>query len=305
MPVSKRNNFVDKSKHCLNVSIYQTLPSEVRNRIKALKKLQKDVLQNEVKFYNDLHQLELKYQVYTSKIYKKRGKIIKGKVEVTNDDCTFNDGTESPDEDDPAIKEERSKFKLIKKLESSSKGIPGFWLNVMKSSCLTCDLVTDVDEPILEYLVDVAVILHQQPGFTLYFEFSTNPYFKNKVLTKEFILKCELDLERGWRFDGPEVTAANGCVIEWYDGMDTTRVVKEKKSCKWVEGKGRVVLPEKEVSVTDSFFNFFNNERDDGADQEYFGLQRKYVRLMELMLGMYFREEIIPRAVLYFTGDTM
>lgn len=54
--------------------------------------------------------------------------------------------------------------------------------------------------------------------FTLNFYFSSNPYFNNKVLTKEYELNCTVDEAAPWSFNGPRIVKAIGCRIEWNKG---------------------------------------------------------------------------------------
>lgn len=66
-------------------------------------------------------------------------------------------------------------------------------------------------------------------SFTLEFIFSPNEFFENDILTKEYFMKCELDAEMPFTFDGPEIYKSKGCEIMWKDGKNLTiKSIKQK-----------------------------------------------------------------------------
>merc|ERR1711971_1496682 len=64
----------------LDVSL---LPKSVRDRVKALKKVQFETIKVEEEYYKEVHDLDLKYQKAYDNINAKRMKIIGGKHEPT------------------------------------------------------------------------------------------------------------------------------------------------------------------------------------------------------------------------------
>ena len=72
-------------KYSLNIQnvqrfhLFQNLPAPVKRRLKALKKLQFEATNIEAKFYEEIHQLEMKYHKLYEPLYEKRTKITTGK----------------------------------------------------------------------------------------------------------------------------------------------------------------------------------------------------------------------------------
>jgi nucleosome assembly protein 1-like 1 len=134
-------------------------------------------------------------------------------------------------------------------------------------------------------------------GFQVEFAFAPNDYFTNTVLTKEYHLRCKPEEQNCLNYEGPEIIKCTGCVIDWKPGKNVTeKIVKQK--CKRPNKK----VIKKTVKV-DSFFNFFSppqatkdaaeNEEVEGQLMEDFGI------------GRLLQERIVPRAVLYFTGEAL
>ncbi len=55
------------------------MPAPVKRRLKALKKIQLEATKIEAKFYEEVHQLEIKYHDLYKPLYEQRVKITKGK----------------------------------------------------------------------------------------------------------------------------------------------------------------------------------------------------------------------------------
>lgn len=83
----------------------------------------------------------------------------------------------------------------VKKGSGDEKGIPNFWLETLQAFRITAEMIQEHDEPVLAYLQDIRVRMHEKKpyGYTLEFEFAENPFFTNKVLTKTFELKIDVD----------------------------------------------------------------------------------------------------------------
>ncbi|XP_077478213.1 uncharacterized protein LOC144090536 isoform X2 [Stigmatopora argus] len=182
------------------------------------------------------------------------------------------------------------------------KGIPDFWLTIFRNADMLTDMIQEHDEPILKHLKDVQVKFSEagKPmSFTLEFYFEPNCYFNNAVLTKVYKMKFEPDTSEPFSFEGPEIVDCVGCMIDWHKGKDVTvKTIKKKQKHK---GRGTVRTVTKQVP-NPSFFNFFNpvkaspdgDEPDDDSELTF-----------DFEIGHFFRERIIPRAVLYFTGEAM
>lgn len=87
------------------------------------------------------------------------------------------------------------------------------------------------------------------------FHFDKNDYFTNKVLTKQYFLKSQVDEDNPFGFEGPEIYKCKGCNINWEKKMNLTVKTIRKKQKHKERGAVRTIV--KQVP-NDSFFNFFN-----------------------------------------------
>uniref|UniRef100_A0A8B9PC12 Nucleosome assembly protein 1 like 1 n=1 Tax=Apteryx owenii TaxID=8824 RepID=A0A8B9PC12_APTOW len=253
----------------------ESLPKVVKRRVNALKNLQVQCAQIEAKFYEEVHELERKYAALYQPLFDKEEMKEKAKLEEEKKD---------EEKEDP-------------------KGIPEFWLTVFKNVDLLSDMVQEHDEPILKHLKDIKVKFSEvgQPmSFTLEFHFEPNDYFTNEVLTKTYRMRSEPDDSDPFSFDGPEIMGCTGCQIDWKKGKNVTlKTIKKKQKHK---GRGTVRTVTKTVS-NDSFFNFFSppevpesGDLDDDAEA---------ILAADFEIGHFLRERIVPRSVLYFTGEAI
>lgn len=92
-------------------------------------------------------------------------------------------------------------------MDENVKGIPEFWLTIFKNVSLLAEMMQEHDEPIIEHLEDIKVLLLEKDpmGFVLEFHFSPNEYFTNLVLTKEYHMKCQPEPDNPFDFEGPEI----------------------------------------------------------------------------------------------------
>lgn len=280
----------------------QSLPAPVKRRIKALKKLQLESTNIEAQFYEEVHKLECKYQKLYTPIYDKRTTITKGDYEPKDEECEW----PSDDEDEESNEEEKNKEKTDEgKGDNEAKGVPEFWLTIFKNVDLLQDMVQEHDEAPLAHLEDITVSFTSDPepmGFTLHFHFSPNEYFENKVLTKEYLMKCKPSEDDPFSFEGPEIYKCKGCAVDWKKGKNlTVKTVKKKQKHK---SKGSVRTITKTVK-NDSFFNFFDPpEIPDDPEADLDGDMQELITT-DFEIGHYIRERIIPRAVLFFTGEAL
>jgi len=289
----------------LNVS---KLPVNVKNRVKALKKLQFATINAEAEYYKEVHALDVKYQKMFDAINIQRAKVVKGVHEPTGDEIDWPSDQEDEDggenEEDSAI-DEMEKLAL-KDFDENSKGIPKFWSYALKHANeeALMGLIESHDEPILDFLEDITVSLHEpkNTGFTLNFHFAPNGYFSNTVLTKEYELRDGPDPENPLAYDGPEIYKCKGCKIDWMEGKDVTQTkIKEKKI---KTRKGAKGSPQKTREVkADSFFNFFSPPDVPEDPEANLSDEDKAVLAVDFDVGFAIKEKMISRAVLYFTGD--
>ncbi|NXK98718.1 NP1L1 protein, partial [Formicarius rufipectus] len=274
----------------------ESLPKVVKRRVNALKNLQVQCAQIEAKFYEEVHELERKYAALYQPLFDKRSEIINAIYEPTEEECEW-----KADLEEEISEEMKEKVKLEEEKKDEEKedpkGIPEFWLTVFKNVDLLSDMVQEHDEPILKYLKDIKVKFSEvgQPmSFTLEFHFEPNDYFTNEVLTKTYRMRSEPDDSDPFSFDGPEIMGY------WKKGKNVTlKTIKKKQKHK---GRGTVRTVTKTVS-NDSFFNFFSPPegnccflQDDDSEA---------ILAADFEIGHFLRERIVPRSVLYFTGEAI
>ncbi|XP_030845174.1 nucleosome assembly protein 1-like 1 isoform X3 [Strongylocentrotus purpuratus] len=292
----------------------ESLPKVVKRRIKALKNYQVKHTQLEAKFYEEVHSLECKYAKLYDGLYDKRREVVNGVVEPTDSDCEWESSDDEEEEEEDEDMEEgkkevnalagelKGKAKVTDgEEEESPPGIPGFWMTIFKNVDILGEMVQDHDEPILSHLNDIRVKFHEGPqmGFTLEFFFTANDYFTNTVLNKSYQMKAEPDESDPFSFEGPEIIGSQGCEIDWKKNKNVTvKVIKKKQKHK---GRGTTRLVTKTVQ-TDSFFNFFNPPK---APEEEVDEETEALLSADFEIGHLIRERIIPRAVLYFTGEAI
>jgi len=291
----------------LNRDYISSLPAPVKRRLKALKKIQLESTKIEAKFYEEVHKLECKYHELYQPLYQKRSTITKGEYEPNDDECQWPSDDEDDEDlasdmkDKAKIEDEKTKNDAD---EKDVKGVPDFWLTIFKNVDMLQEMVQEADEPLLSKLTDITVTFSETPmGFTLHFYFAPNDYFSNTVLTKEYEMKCEATEDDPFSFEGPEIFKCKGCTINWKEpGKNlTVKTVKKKQKHK---NKGNVRTITKQVK-SDSFFNFFDpppisDDPDADVDPE-----TQDLLTADFEIGHYIRDRIIPRAVLYFTGEAL
>jgi len=285
----------------------QSLPPPVKRRLKALKKVQLETTKIEAKFYEEVHKLECKYHQLCTPLYEKRAQITKGDYEPKDEECDW----PSDDEESELAEDVKDKVKVEddkeKKDEKPAKGIPEFWLTIFKNIEITQDMVQDHDEPVLATLNDVKVTFSDGQGdvpmgFKLHFMFGPNDFFTDTELTKEYEMKCAASEQDPFSFDGPEIFRCKGCPIHWKPNKNlTVKTVKKKQKHK---SKGNVRTITKQVK-NDSFFNFFDPPPLPDDPEAEVDAETQELLTSDFEIGHYIRERVIPRAVLFFTGEAL
>ncbi|XP_073514274.1 nucleosome assembly protein 1-like 4 isoform X2 [Phyllobates terribilis] len=284
-------------------SYIETLPKAVKRRINALKQLQEKCAHIEAKFYEEVHELERKYAALYCPLYEKRRLVVSGAEEPTDAESEWHSGGEDDDKD--KLSEDVKKKMTISETPNTEdpKGIPDFWLTIFRNVDMINIIMQEYDEPILKLLRDVKVKF-SEPGqpmsFTLEFHFEPNEYFANHVLTKTYKMKSEPDTSDPFSFEGPEIVDCDGCTIDWKKGKNVTvKTIKKKQKHK---GRGTVRTITKQVP-NESFFNFFTPIKGSGEGE--LDEEMETCLAADFELGHFFRERIVPRAVLYFTGEAI
>lgn len=137
-------------------------------------------------------------------------------------------------------------------------------------------------------------------GFTLEFHFEPNEYFTNSVLTKEYEMRTEADAEDPFSYEGPEIIKCKGCTIDWKKGKNVTVKLIKKTQKHKNRGTKRTIT---KTVQNDSFFNFFAPPEvpsDEEPDED-----TEAILAADFEIGHFIRERIVPRAVLYFTGEAL
>lgn len=304
----------------------KSLPEAAQKRVKALKNLQLEYLKHECMFFEEVYQLERKYQEKYQVIADKRKAIVNGDYEPTNEESEFKSDIEEENDDDDAMIQERLKsmksiqqydanvngkrffhFNVLKRIKlifffyfsQQQKGIPDFWLTIFRNTELLSDMIQPHDETLLKHLIDIKIKYDEDLSYTLEFHFQPNDYFNDSVLTKKYFLRCKIDGEEPFEFEGPEIYKCTGCNINWKPGKNiTVKTIKKKQKHK---ARGAVRTISKQVP-TDSFFNFFNPP-EVPEDESKLDEESQNILATDFEIGHFLRARIIPRAVLFYTGD--
>lgn len=293
----------------------QSLPKVVKRRLKALKKLQFEMIKIESKFYEEVHELECRYAAKYAPLCDKRKEIVVAGIEPTDSDCDW--PSDEEDEEDKLAGEEMGKAKIQEidetkegdkekekeeEKDETTKGVPEFWLTIFKNVDLLSDMIQEHDESILKHLQDLKVKFSESNpmGFTIDFHFEPNEYFTNTLLTKEYIMRSEPDPEDPFSFEGPEIIKCKGCQIDWQKGKNVTVKIIKKTQKHKNRGTKRTVT---KTVQNDSFFNFFTPpEVTEGEEPDE---DTEALLAADFEIGHFIRERIVPRAVLYFTGEAL
>lgn len=178
--------------------------------------------------------------------------------------------------------------------EDGTAGIENFWLQVFANCSFLRDtmLVGEKDDQALAYLRDVRCkLLEDARSFRFEFEFASNPFFEDSVLTKTY----KLDE------DGDPI-GAEGFDITWKQGKNLTVKLKKKKKA----GKKGPAITKTEPCET--FFNWFSPpkipDEEDCEDMDEQAQEDLEEALEEdFDQGMTLKDKIIPHAVMWFVGE--
>ena len=199
----------------------ESLPPTVRRRVSGLRAIQKDHAKLEAEFQEEVLQLEKKYFAKFTPLYEKRASIVNGNKEPTEEEVKAGEDEEFEVEPQATEGAEDTKQHDI---PENVAGIPEFWLSAMKNQVTLAEIITDRDEAALKHLTDIRMEYLDEPGFRLIFEFTTNEFFSNKVITKTYFYQNESGYGGDFIYDHAE-----GDKIDWYPSRDLTVRVEAKK----------------------------------------------------------------------------
>uniref|UniRef100_A0A0N5BWY5 Nucleosome assembly protein n=1 Tax=Strongyloides papillosus TaxID=174720 RepID=A0A0N5BWY5_STREA len=256
-------------------------PADQKRYVQALKKNQKEVFNAEVEFYKKILELQIEHQNKVNKILDVRAAIINGEKDIKDEDCIEEAISNLSIEDQE---------KIFQGSATNEKGIKGFWLHVLQGFAETSERIFERDEPILEQLKDIKLNLfnngENDQGFILTFVFGENEFFEEKELVKTY--KTSYHPEEGeefWLYDGNHIVSVESSKVTWKAGKNPL-VGRQGKDSSLEEAQ--------------SFFEYFMvainiNECADEEDKE--------TAFVDFELGQLFRDEVIPRATLIYTGE--
>lgn len=249
----------------------------LRDRLFALKMLQREHSQIEIDFYRQFYALDMEYQKKRQLLYDRRQNIINGHDDLSDSEYTI--------ENTNGMTNALQRMNLMDESaenDGNVNGISNFWLQALKNCTQNDDLIQNGDEEVLIHLRDVKVKLQNEPNlsFTLEFEFGPNPFFTNTILTKQYFLNCDLDDE----FCGFSIVKAVGCKIDWKTGMNLMETRDE------------------------TFFKFFESPALQISDEiEMQSHQIDTTKLLVLQqdfeIGLFIKEKLVPNAVLYYLNE--
>ncbi|PIO32349.1 hypothetical protein AB205_0023590, partial [Aquarana catesbeiana] len=148
--------------------------------------------------------------------------------------------------------------------------IPNFWVTTFVNHPQVSALLGEEDEEALHYLTRVEVTEFEdiKSGYRIDFNFDENPYFENKVLSKEFHLNESGD------------PSSKSTEIKWKAGKDLT-----KRSSSTQNKASR----KRQHEEPESFFTWFTDHSDAGADE----------------LGEVIKDDIWPNPLQYYLVPDM
>lgn len=119
--------------------------------------------------------LELKYEKLYQEVYTKRAALLAGTCEL---DQALIDEFDRRHEILKEFPDVEVDVCDVKEIQNVPKGVSGFWLRAMCAHNEMKSKVYEKDRPILSYLQDLTLDLHDKGfGFDLTFKFEKNSYF--------------------------------------------------------------------------------------------------------------------------------
>ncbi|XP_062941150.1 testis-specific Y-encoded protein 9-like, partial [Cynocephalus volans] len=99
---------------------------------------------------------------------------------------------------------------LLGHRRSIIQGIPGFWAKAIVNHPEMLAMISDEDEDLLSYVIDLEVeeIRHPIHCCKIMMFFRDNPYFRNKVIIKEYLINVT-----GY-------TASHSTPVQWYQDYE-------------------------------------------------------------------------------------
>ncbi|KAF8680502.1 nucleosome assembly protein (NAP) family [Rhizoctonia solani] len=289
--------------------VVEVLPAPVSRRVEGLKGVHAEYCKIEHELKREMLELEKKYLLKFTPIFERRKAILLGASEPTPEEIAAGEAVSEKDDPEAAATAKLEREEAEKNLseeDKAIKGIPHFWLTVLRNHDGLSDLITEKDEAALEYLTDIRLVYLSEatPGFKLIFDFAPNPYFENETLEKSYHYQDELGDTGDYIYD-----RAVGSEIKWKEDKDLTKAIEIKKQRNKTTNRTRLIRRSHSVP---SFFNFFSPPAQPTPEQIENGevdeeLLEELDEKLELdyQIGEDLKERIIPRAIDYFTGKAL
>ncbi|KAH8382369.1 hypothetical protein KR009_003210 [Drosophila setifemur] len=257
----------------LNLQHDAKFTEDEKKTIAELKQLYMETIQLDVALQRDIYDMEKSYEERHNTIFEKRKKIL-------DEFRKQNHGDSSPNEN-----------------------VTYFWLKVLKASYT--EFIGKKDEKILASLCDIRARLYNDPivKFDIEFHFESNEYFTNKVLTKTYFLNCLPDPNDPLSYDGAEIYKCEGCIIDWKPTNDPEKKGKSQVN-KISSLTATPATPSKVDPVNESsFFDFFSPPILPAKTEDPNYCDINAILQNDFELGFYLKERVIPKAVIFFTGE--
>ncbi|UJR21246.1 hypothetical protein I4U23_024341 [Adineta vaga] len=270
-----------------SLSIWSNCQPSIQHRINALLNYQAEYFRLRVEFHRQLQQLQYTYNPQFEQILEQRRQIIDGLHESSHLESVSTENTSN---------------NLI------NRGIPNFWLTILKNLDSYDYSIQSRDETCLKYLRDIRCHLNpptfQTTSFRLDFHFSPiNPFFTETILTKSYSIRFQCDDSYPYRsYDGPEIDHCQGCTITWNPNHNLTLRKRNKRQQNKISGEIRLIQVEESIR---SFFHFFSppiipeNGIHEMNDEDQILLEADFE------FGLLLKQQILPKAVLYYTGEAL
>jgi len=215
----------------------------------------------------EIDEIKKKYEKVMEPLFEKRSTIVSGSYE--------------PIDEETKAKDEHTVENLTS--DPTIKGIPNFWLNVLKNDQEFGEIVQETDFEALAHLTNIIFVDTENEGYTAEFHFSENPFFSNTVIKKTIIIKEE-----------EETVVVENTPIQFKEGKDFT----VRKVTKTVKAKGKGKKPASSTKVVEEQVpGFFADFLCPVANDEEEPAQINY--LQSELCGK-LREIIVPNAILFF-----
>ncbi|QRW05839.1 Nucleosome assembly protein (NAP) [Ceratobasidium sp. AG-Ba] len=234
--------------------ITEVLPAPVARRVEGLKGVHAQYTKLEHELKREMLDLEKKYLEKYKPLFERRRAILLGEAEPTP----------------------RKSLRARPESDKAIKGIPEFWLTVLRTHDGLSGTITDKDEQALAFLTDIRLeyLPDSTPGFKLLFDFAPNPRDE----------------------------------IKWKEDKDLTKAIEIKKQRNKNTNRTRLIRRSHAVPS----FHFFappvqpTPEQIEAGEVDEDTLEELDEKLeMDYQIGEDLKERIIPRAIDWFTGKAL